>query len=332
MIVADAPDSGASVMLRIRHSRAISRAFGLILAASLGIAATSVAVAKPRAGKSVADDTPAMDAPAPLRFFTMNSVLAKLDGKALPSDVRVATTNSAISTDAPSPGMVPQTSEEPFGLFVFRAPEGVLWTKWRLTRDAMRSEGERLARCRADEHACDTAGERFLGIVAAARSGSERMRIERINLMVNNAVRYVSDYVQHGVADRWTSPLATLTSGQGDCEDYAILKYAALREAGVAESDLRLLLVKDRAVRQDHAVLAVRLDARWLVLDNRRAMPLETSDLGHFLPLFALDNRGVNLFAAPYASRALHESEADMMPASDIAASSGGVRESPLLL
>jgi hypothetical protein len=78
-----------------------------------------------------------------------------------------------------------------------------------------------------------------------------------------------------------------------------------------------LLLVKDRAVRQDHAVLAVRLDARWLVLDNRRDTPLETADLRHFQPLFTLDSRGVNLFAAPYASRALHESETDILPASD---------------
>lgn len=320
-------------MLRPRHSRAISRAFGVVLAASFSIAAAHVATAKPRAGKTVTDEARGIDAPAPLRFFTINDVLAKHDGKTLPAETRVATTgDGGIATDAPSPGMVPLTSEEPFGLFVFRAPEGVLWTKWHATRDAMLVEAEQLDRCRSSEQECSSVAERFLGIVAVARSASGRARVERVNLMVNNAVRYVSDVAQHGVADRWSAPLVTLAAGQGDCEDYAILKYAALREAGVAEADLRLLLVKDRAVRQDHAVLAVRLDARWLVLDNRRAAPLETADLGHFLPLFALDSRGVNVFAAPYASRALHESETDMLPAADTDVTGRGLPELPLLL
>lgn len=320
-------------MLRTRHSRAISRAFGLLLAASFSIAAIHVAAAKPRAGKTVADEAPGMDAPAPLRFFTINSVLAKHDGKTLPTETRVATRgDDAIASDAPSPGMVPLISDEPFGLFAFRAPEGVLWTKWRAAREAMRAEAGQLDLCRSSEQECSSAAERFLGIVAVARSMSGQTRIERVNLMVNNAVRYVSDFAQHGVADRWSAPLVTLAAGQGDCEDYAILKYAALREAGVAETDLRMLLVKDRAVRQDHAVLAVRLDGRWLVLDNRRAAPLETADLGHFLPLFALDSRGVNVFAAPYASRAPHESETDMLPASDAETVGGGLRELSLLL
>jgi predicted transglutaminase-like cysteine proteinase len=320
-------------MLRTGHSRVISRAFGLLLAASFSIVAIHAATAKPRAGKTAANEVTGMDAPAPLRFFTINGILAKHDGGTLPSATRIAATDDGpIVTDAPSPGMVPLTSDEPFGLFAFRAPEGVLWTKWRAVRETMRAEAGQLERCRSSEQECSAAAEHFLGIVASAHSTSGRARIERVNLMVNNAVRYVSDFVQHGVADRWSAPLVTLAAGQGDCEDYAILKYAALREAGVAEADLRLLLVKDRAVRQDHAVLAVRLDARWLVLDNRRAAPLETADLGHFLPLFALDGRGVNVFAAPYASRAMHESETDMLPASDIEATGGGLRELPLLL
>ena len=49
------------------------------------------------------------------------------------------------------------------------------------------------------------------------------------------AIRYVSDYAQHGEADRWSAPLATFATGKGDCEDYAIAKYVALREAGFPE-------------------------------------------------------------------------------------------------
>lgn len=321
-------------MLRIRHSRAFPRAFGFVLAAACAVAPVSLADAKSRPGKTIVDDAPAMAEPAPVRFFTINSVLAKHDAKAgVSTQTRVATAvDGEIASDAPASKMVPETSDEPFGLFVFRAPEGLLWTKWRAISEAMAAEREQLEHCRIFREACSAPADRFVDIVDTVRSLSDRARIDRVNAVVNNAVRYVSDYAQHGVADRWTAPLATFAAGQGDCEDYAIAKYALLREAGVAENDLRLLLVKDRAVRQDHAVLAVRLDARWLVLDNRRDTPIETADLRHFVPLFTLDSRGVNLFAAPYASRALHESETDMLPASDSAVLGGVLRELPAVL
>lgn len=322
-------------MFGIRYPQVILQASGLLLAASLSLASIDAAAAKSRATKATVDDAPVMAAPAPVRFFTIKDVLAKHDGGVLSSSTpRLASvTDGEITSDIANPATsLPQTSDEPFGLYVFRAPEGVLWTKWKATRDTMLSENEQLDHCRQSADDCSTVASRFLSIVRAASVLPGRERIARINVAVNDAVRYVSDTVQHGVADRWSSPLATLASGQGDCEDYAILKYAALREAGFAESDLRLLLVRDRAVGQDHAVLAVRLDAHWLVLDNRRATLFDTADLRHFLPLFALDDRGVNLFAAPYAGRVLHESETDMMPASNIEAAGQGMRELPLVL
>ena len=221
--------------------------------------------------------------------------------------------------------------DEPFGLFAFRAPEGILWTKWRGVQASMRAEADAIERCREDGY-CTSAMKRFIAISDKAKDLSGARRIEQINSDVNNAVRYVSDYAQHGVADLWSAPLATLSTGQGDCEDYAIVKYAMLMQAGVNSSDLRLMLVKDLSVRQDHAVLAVRQDGRWLVLDNRRSMPFETADLRHFVPLFALNEQGVNLVAAPYASRALHESEMGVMPASDMPETAGGAGGLPLMI
>jgi predicted transglutaminase-like cysteine proteinase len=129
----------------------------------------------------------------------------------------------------------------------------------------------------------------------------------------------------------WSPPLETLGAGIGDCEDYAIAKFALLRDAGIAEKDLKVLLVRDTAVRQDHAVLAVRVDGRWLVLDNRRSNLSETRDLPYFMPLFAIDHNGVSLFAAPYAERPRHESETDVLPAADVDATGGG-QTLPLLL
>ena len=87
------------------------------------------------------------------------------------------------------------------------------------------------------------------------------------------------------------------------------------REAGFPRDDLQLVLVRDRAVRQDHAVLAARLDGHWLILDNRRSDLMDDRDASSFTPLFAINHRGVQLFAAPYAKRAPLDGDVDAAPA-----------------
>ena len=99
--------------------------------------------------------------------------------------------------------------------------------------------------------------------------------------------------------DRWSAPLQTLGTGRGDCEDYAIAKYVALREAGVAEDDLRLVIVRDLSLGADHAVTVTRLGGQWIVLDNRGFTLLADTDMQHVVALFVLDRDGVKRFAPP---------------------------------
>ena len=80
----------------------------------------------------------------------------------------------------------------------------------------------------------------------------------------------MSDLAQYGEIDVWASPLAAFGSSAGDCEDYAIAKIMALRLAGIAPDDLRMVIVHDPMRGEDHAIAAARLDGRWLTLDNRR--------------------------------------------------------------
>ena len=116
-----------------------------------------------------------------------------------------------------------------------------------------------------------------------------------INRAVNLSIRPVDDGVQYGVADFWSTPLATLSAGAGDCEDYAIVKYVALRELGIAPDDLRILIVHNPRRRTKHAVLAVHLGEQWLILDNRTMIMANSGDAIHYRPLFVLDHRGVAL-------------------------------------
>jgi hypothetical protein len=59
---------------------------------------------------------------------------------------------------------------------------------------------------------------------------------------------------------------------------------------------------------------------------------LEGRDLQSFMPLFAIDHRGVSLFAAPYAERRHHESESDLAPAAAAGFAGSGDPGLPLLL
>jgi predicted transglutaminase-like cysteine proteinase len=271
--------------------------------------------------------------PTPARFFSINEVLARRDRAARgEAPVRLAALQGAVS-DAPA-REAPPRGDEPFGLFAFRAPEGVLWTKWREVERAMQVEARTIERCRAEPETCPSAGAlRFIALAETVREESGRARLEAVSHAVNKAIRYTSDMAQHGVADLWSPPLATLTTRLGDCEDYAIAKYAVLREVGVAPKDLRIVLLRDTASREDHAVLAAREDGRWFILDNRRAGFYQDAALPHYMPLFALGQNGVQVFAAPYAMRPRHESESFAPAATADAEAPGGSRsDAPLLL
>jgi predicted transglutaminase-like cysteine proteinase len=238
-------------------------------------------------------------APGPARFFTINEILNKRDNDPAGTGGRTAAVE-ATATDAGPAARRGAPGPEPFGLYSFRAPDGLLWSKWRGLESDLAMEATEIAQCR-DRKICGEAASRYLAILDETRAKAGRAQLETANRLVNRAIRYVSDQEQHGLSDRWQAPLAALSAGRGDCEEYAIAKYQLLRESGVGAADLRLVLVRDTAIRIDHAVLAARFEGRWLVLDNRRGQVAETEDLRHYMPLYALDAEGVKLFAAPYA-------------------------------
>jgi predicted transglutaminase-like cysteine proteinase len=310
--------------VRLRRPRSLALAAGLIL--SLGVCATSGAsagedVAIADAGSELAPGTDRASVRPPATFFSINAVLAKLDaqrGHGTDAVRLAALTPSNTATDAPHADKeAPAVGAEPFGLFTFRAPDGLLWRKWRGVEASLVKEQAVLDQCRADAANCAPHAAQFLRLINAVSSKSGRDKLDEANRGVNAAIRYVSDPAQHGEADRWSTPLATYASAKGDCEDYAIAKYVALTAAGFSRNDLQLVLVRDRAVRQDHAVLAARLDGRWLLLDNRFSTLLEDSEASRFTPLFAIDHHGVHLFAAPYALRPTLAGEVEAAPAAE---------------
>jgi predicted transglutaminase-like cysteine proteinase len=175
-------------------------------------------------------------------------------------------------------------------------PDRSLGGKWRAVRERIRAEQRLISECRQDPAACPSdAATMFMAVVDAAREREGRALLGEINRAVNLAVRPVSDQKRHG-EDVWSSPLVTLSSGEGDCEDYAIAKLAALWAAGVAEADTRLVIVHDPRAQEDHAIAMARLEGRWLALDNRRFTLVEAEHLS-YQPMFAIGDGWIRSFA-----------------------------------
>ena len=246
-------------------------------------------------------------APAPARFFTISEVMAKRTAQVRQDGaIQLASANPA-AFDATIDAPTGTKGDGPFGLFTFVAPDGQLWTKWRKVAEEIHAEEPALARCLADLNQCSSGAARFGAIVNDARAKDGRARFDLVNQRVNDAIRYKSDLAQWGVADLWSPPLTandngSFDTGFGDCEDFAIAKYVALRAAGVPGHQLRVLLVHDNVARMDHAVLAAQDDGHWYILDNRWTETVEDTEVRQFSPLFALDDQGVKLLAVPYAA------------------------------
>ncbi len=155
-----------------------------------------------------------------------------------------------------------------------------------------------LALCAAQETSCSPAARTVHNIVAEARSRDGVARIGFINRAINLAIKpRIDPFI-------WRSPLKTLSIGAGDCKDYAVAKYLALLEAGVSEADVKVVIVRDMATRQDHAIVTVRMDAAWFLLDNRWLALIRDVELSRARPLYILDEHGVRRFAQQQARAA----------------------------
>lgn len=102
-------------------------------------------------------------------------------------------------------------------------------------------------------------------------------------------VRYLPD---NGALDVWASPGETLSRGAADCEDYAILKMAALKEADVPKKDMSVVVVRDTSRNLYHAVLSVVIGDGYLVLDNLRGKVMSDRDLHSYTPLYSVGAAG----------------------------------------
>lgn len=122
----------------------------------------------------------------------------------------------------------------------------------------------------------------------AKAAGKPRKEMLKLINDFFNRMPYRTDMEVWGVEDYWDTPREFIQKS-GDCEDYAITKYYALRELGVPASEMRIVILMDTIRNLAHAVLVVFGDGTAYVLDNVSNVILTHDKLGHYKPQYSVN-------------------------------------------
>lgn len=163
---------------------------------------------------------------------------------------------------APSPvanGLVPQYAVQPPAAGTGR-DDFLATSRVAIRRTSFSGNWERVSNARLSQSRVRT----LLG----AQPYSDPSSLQSINRWVNRSIAHVEDREGYNRSDYWASAGETLSRRSGDCEDFAILKYQMLLALGFDASDMYLTLARDLARNADHAVLIVRQDGKFYMLDN----------------------------------------------------------------
>ena len=123
---------------------------------------------------------------------------------------------------------------------------------------------------------------------------------QKVNTYIN-ANKYITDDKVWGKSDYWATPIEFFKRG-GDCEDFAIAKYASLRALGVPEERLRLAIVHDKQKNIPHAVLIVYTERGAMVLDNQNKSMKASSAVSRYRPIFSINRTSWWLHSQPEAT------------------------------
>jgi predicted transglutaminase-like cysteine proteinase len=133
----------------------------------------------------------------------------------------------------------------------------------------------------------------------ARHPGDDLALLGQVNVFFNR-LPYIDDLPHWGVQDYWATPAEMVASNGGDCEDYAIAKYFALKELGMPIRRLRITYVKAAGLNQAHMVLAYYPEptAEPLILDNLMDQVKPASQRPDLTPVYSFNDEDL-LIARP---------------------------------
>ncbi len=112
-------------------------------------------------------------------------------------------------------------------------------------------------------------------------------QLTRVNRFFNQWP-YRLDQANYGVRDYWATP-AEFLQRSGDCEDYAIAKFYALKELNLPNTKMRIVAIRDAIRNIGHAILAVYAGNTVYILDNQTNMVLPHTKYRHYVPQYSVN-------------------------------------------
>ena len=120
------------------------------------------------------------------------------------------------------------------------------------------------------------------------------------NQRINSDIKYTPELQGD---DEWQTPAQTWESRKGDCEDYAIVKYAALLKSGMPEDHLRLVVGEIKSAMRNnpaHAWCAAYLNGNWCALDNKFVKIIRVKDYINWIPVAAMHGSSVVRYGSEF--------------------------------
>lgn len=160
--------------------------------------------------------------------------------------------------------------------------------QWARVLAKMKAERKLFHACLDNEAACTTAGLKSWREVAAQAKGKPQLEKLKVVNRYFNRWPYKVDRELYGVSEFWATPQEFMKRS-GDCEDYSIAKFFALRDLGMANEDLRVVILMDRIRRLGHAVLAVYAMGDILILDSLTDLIFSHKKYRHYVPQYSMN-------------------------------------------
>ncbi|NQZ53376.1 MAG: transglutaminase-like cysteine peptidase [Piscirickettsiaceae bacterium] len=136
--------------------------------------------------------------------------------------------------------------------------------------------------------------EQWKTLIDSGSQWSDIKKLTNVNDFVNQ-FDFVDDIVHWRQQDYWATPLQTLVTQGGDCEDFSIAKYFTLSAMGMSEDKLRLTYVKALTINKAHMVVSYfdSPKSEPLILDNLNSRILPASQRQDLLPVYSFNGDGL---------------------------------------
>ena len=173
--------------------------------------------------------------------------------------------------------------------------------QWNRVLDRLPELSEALTACAADRERCTAPWMDAWLQAREAVAGLDRDgQLHTVNRFFNRKP-YKTDRATYRTSEYWAAP-DEFMAYSGDCEDYAIAKFFALRGLGFANQELRIAVVYDKLRRIGHAVLAVYTDGDILILNNQTDIIASHARYDNFVPWYLVNETTLWASAGPTLS------------------------------